>query len=45
MKDPSENNLINSKCKPNSIETDRGKNFSNVLFQNFLNKNNTKTLI
>ena len=35
-----ENILINSKRKPNLIETDRGKEFYNNTFQDFLNKNN-----
>ena len=34
--------LINSKRKPNLIESDRGKEFYNNLFQDFLNKNNIK---
>ena len=37
-----ENILINSKRKPNLIETDRGKEFYNNIFQDFLNKNNIK---
>ena len=37
-----ENNLISSKRKPNLIETDRGKEFYNNIFQDFLNKNNIK---
>ena len=32
--------MISSKRKPNLIETDRGKEFYNNLFQDFLNKNN-----
>ena len=32
--------LIGSKRKPNLLETDRGKEFYNNLFQNFLNANN-----
>ena len=39
IKDSFENILINSKRKPNLIETDRGKNFYNNIFQDFLNKN------
>ena len=37
-----ENILINSKRSPNLIETDRGKEFYNNIFQDFLNKNNIK---
>ena len=42
IKDSFENNLINSKRKPNLIESDRGKEFYNNIFQDFLNKNNIK---
>ena len=42
IKDSFENILINSKRKPNLIETDRGKEFYNNIFQDFLNKNNIK---
>ena len=42
MKDSFENIIINSKRKPNLIETDRGKEFYNNIFQDFLNKNNIK---
>ena len=42
MKDSFENILISSKRKPNSIESDRGKEFYNNIFQDFLNKNNIK---
>ena len=42
IKDSFENILINSKRKPNSIESDRGKELYNNIFQDFLNKNNTK---
>ena len=42
IKDSFENILINSKRKPNLIETDRGKEFYNSIFQGFLNKNNIK---
>ena len=42
IKDSFENILISSKRKPNLIETDRGKEFYNIIFQDFLNKNNTK---
>ena len=34
--------MINSKRSPNLIETDRGKEFYNNIFQDFLNKNNIK---
>ena len=37
-----ENILIKSKRKPNLIETDRGKEFYNNIFQDFLNKNDIK---
>ena len=39
IKDSFENILINSKRKPNLIESDRGKEFYNNIFQDFLNKN------
>ena len=42
IKDSFENILINSKRKPNLIESDRGKEFYNNIFQNFLKKNNIK---
>ena len=42
IKDSFENILINSKRKRNLIETDRGKEFYNNIFQDFLNKNNIK---
>ena len=42
IKDSFENVLISSKRKPNLIETDRGKEFYNNLFQDFLNKNDIK---
>ena len=42
IKDSFENILINSKRKPSLIESDRGKEFYNNLFQDFLNKNNIK---
>ena len=42
IKDSFETILINSKRKPNLIETDRGKEFYNNNFQDFLNKNNIK---
>ena len=42
IKDSFESILTNSKRKPNLIETDRGKEFYNNIFQDFLNKNNIK---
>ena len=42
IKDSFENILISSKRKPGSIETDRGKEFYNNIFQDFLNKNKIK---
>ena len=42
IKDSFENIIISSKRKPNLIETDRGKEFYNNIFQDFLNKNNIK---
>ena len=39
IKDSFENILTNSKRKPNLIERDRGKEFYNNIFQDFLNKN------
>ena len=42
IKDSFENIIINSKRKPNLIETDHGKEFYNNIFQDFLNKNNIK---
>ena len=42
IKDSFEDILINSKRKPNLIESDRGKEFYNNIFQDFLNKNNIK---
>ena len=42
IKDSFENILTNSKRKPNLIESDRGKEFYNNIFQDFLNKNNNK---
>ena len=42
IKDSFENVLINSKRKPTLIETDRGKEFYNNIFQSFLNNNNIK---
>ena len=42
VKDSFENILINSKRSPNLIESDRGKEFHNNIFQDFLNKNDIK---
>ena len=42
IKDSFENILISSKRKPNLIESDRGKECYNNIFQDFLNKNNIK---
>ena len=42
IKESFENILINSKRKPNLIESDRGKEFYNNIFQDFLNENNIK---
>ena len=42
IKDSFEIILIKSKRKPNLIETDRGKEFYNNIFQDFLNKNDIK---
>ena len=42
IKDSFENILISSKRKPNLIESDRGKELYNNIFQESLNKNNIK---
>ena len=42
MKDSFENILISSKRKPKLIESDRGREFYNNIFQDFLNKNKIK---
>ena len=42
MNDSFENIIISSKRKPNLIESDRGQEFCNNIFQDFLNKNNIK---
>ena len=42
IKDSFENILINSRRKPNLLGSDRGKEFYNNMFQDFLNKNNIK---
>ena len=41
-KDSFENILLSSKRKPKLFESDRGKEFYNNIFQDFLNKNNIK---
>ena len=42
IKDSFENIIMTSKRKPNLFESDRGKEFHNNIFQDFLNKNNIK---
>ena len=42
IKDSFENILISSERKPNLIESDRGKEFYNNIFQSLLNNNNIK---
>ena len=42
IRDSFENILISSKRSPNLIESDRGEEFYNNIFQDFLNKNNIK---
>ena len=42
IKDSFENILISSKRSPNLIESDRGREFYNNIFQDFLNKNDIK---
>ena len=42
IKDSFENILMSSKRRPNLIESDRGKEFYNNIFQSFLNNNNIK---
>ena len=42
IKNSFENILIKSKRKPNLIEKDRGKEFYNKIFQDFLNENDIK---
>ena len=42
IKDSFENILTNSKRKPSLVESDRGKEFYNNIFQDFLNKNDIK---
>ena len=42
IKDSFENIIISSKRKPNLIESDRGREFYNNIFQDFLIKNNIK---
>ena len=45
LEDLFENLLINSKRKPNLIESDRGNDFHNKTFQNFLKRNNKKNFL
>ena len=45
IKDSFENVLINSKRKPNLIESDRGKEFCNNIFQDFYNKTISKFIL
>ena len=42
IKDSFENVLIISNRKPNLVESDRGREFYNNIFQDFLNKNDIK---
>ena len=42
IEDSFENILISSKRKPILIDSDRGKEFYNIIFQDFLNKNSIK---
>ena len=42
IKDSFENFLISSKRRPNLIKSDRGREFYNNIFQDFLNKNSIK---
>ena len=42
IKDSFEKIIISSKRKPNLIETDRGREFYNIIFQDFLSKINIK---
>ena len=42
IKDSFENIIVSSKRKPNLIESDRGKEFYNNIFQEFLNENKIK---
>ena len=42
IKDSFENIIMSSKRKPKSIESDRGKEIYNNIFQDFLNRNNIK---
>ena len=42
IKNSFEKILISLKRSPNLIESDRGKEFYNIIFQDFLNKNNIK---
>ena len=42
IKDSFENNLVNSKRKPDFLEGDQVRGYYNSIFQDFLNKNNIK---
>ena len=42
IKDSFANILISSKRKPKTLESDGGKEFYNIMFQDFLNKNNVE---
>ena len=42
IKDSFESNILSSKRSPNLIESDRGREVYNNIFQDFLNKNNIK---
>ena len=42
LKDSFENIVVTSESKPNLFEIDKGKEFHNKIFQNFLNYNNIK---
>ena len=44
IKDSFESILISSKRRPNSIESDRGKDFYNTMFQDFLNEEHYQIL-
>ena len=45
IKDSFENIIMSSKRKPNSIESDRGKEFYNNIFQDFLKKAKSKFIL
>ena len=42
MKDSFGNILVSFQRKPNLIESDRGREFNNINFQDFLNNNNIR---